>query len=148
MCLINDNYKNDKAVLFFPEDLLCEIHLLQNVTWGTRIFVTERKVWFIQSAPSEHQLEPEDPNHERMDSLTLLEFQTRMANPDCEGSNCLPFFRSEWGVQFKKRIGMAQETKQKKKPDRFLIRKLCPWGNQWLTSAQIIMWALGCCLAL
>lgn len=29
---MNDNYKNDKAVLFFlEEDLLFEIHLLRNV---------------------------------------------------------------------------------------------------------------------
>lgn len=37
---MNDNYKNDKAVLFFPEeDLLFEIHLLPNVIWGTWIFL-------------------------------------------------------------------------------------------------------------
>ena len=114
MYLMNDNYKNDKAVLFFlEEDLLFEIHLLRNVIWGMWIFAIGRKIWFIQSAPSEHQLEPEDPNRERMDSVTMLEFQTRMANLDYEGSRCLFFTvsRLEQGLQFTRRIGLAQETK-------------------------------------
>lgn len=63
-------------MFFFPEeDLLFEIHLLQNVIWKMWIFQVLEEVWFIHFAASKHQLEPGDPNRERMDSLRMLEFK-------------------------------------------------------------------------
>ena len=76
------------------------------------ILAIVRKIWFIHSAPGEHQLKPEVPNHERMDSGTMLEFQTGMANLDYQGSRCLSFMVQ--GVQFT-RIGLAPETKWRQK---------------------------------
>lgn len=110
-----------RLCFFFPEEgLLFGIHLLWDVVWGMWIFLLlEERFDSFSRLLVDINYSQKILIMKRMDSLTMLQFQTRMANPDYEGYRCLPFFtvsRFGLGLQFKKRrTGLAQETNLRRK---------------------------------